>query len=131
MNRRGFLRGMLALGAAPAIVRADSLMKLVPRDLPVVLEMGHIETFRFVETPIVTTAATGILTSDIVERTVRMMRENHVQAGPNGKYVMFVASHMAREAREVLAPEVDIAVSTCAFGDQVRTGLGVLKVSRR
>lgn len=30
MNRRGFLSGMLALGAAPAIVRADSLMKLIP-----------------------------------------------------------------------------------------------------
>lgn len=28
MNRRGFLGSILALGAAPAIVRADSLMKL-------------------------------------------------------------------------------------------------------
>ena len=34
MNRRGFLGGILALGAAPAIVRADALMKVVPRDLP-------------------------------------------------------------------------------------------------
>lgn len=30
MNRRGFLGSMLALGAAPAIVRADALMQLVP-----------------------------------------------------------------------------------------------------
>lgn len=33
MNRRGFLTSCLALGAAPAIVRADSLMRIVPRDL--------------------------------------------------------------------------------------------------
>ena len=32
MNRRGFLSSILALGAAPAIVRADSLMRIVPRE---------------------------------------------------------------------------------------------------
>lgn len=32
MNRRGFLGSILALGAAPAIVRADSLMRVVPRE---------------------------------------------------------------------------------------------------
>ncbi len=32
MNRRGFIGSILALGVAPAIVRADSLMRLVPRD---------------------------------------------------------------------------------------------------
>lgn len=32
MNRRGFMGTMLALGAAPAIVRADSLMRIVPRE---------------------------------------------------------------------------------------------------
>lgn len=31
MNRRGFLAGILAAAAAPAIVRADALMKIVPR----------------------------------------------------------------------------------------------------
>lgn len=37
MNRRGFLMGaggILALAAAPAIVRADSLMRIIPRDAP-------------------------------------------------------------------------------------------------
>lgn len=33
MDRRGFLGSILALGAAPAIVRADSLMRIVPRGL--------------------------------------------------------------------------------------------------
>lgn len=32
-TRRSFLGAILALGAAPAIVRADSLMRVVPRDL--------------------------------------------------------------------------------------------------
>jgi len=32
VNRRGFLGSILALGAAPAIVRADSLMRIIPRD---------------------------------------------------------------------------------------------------
>ena len=31
MNRRGFLQGVLALGSAPALVRVDSLMRIVTR----------------------------------------------------------------------------------------------------
>lgn len=37
MNRRGFLTGILAACAAPAIVRADSLMRIVPLDTTIVL----------------------------------------------------------------------------------------------
>lgn len=33
MNRRGFLQSCIALAVAPAIVRADSLMRVVPRGL--------------------------------------------------------------------------------------------------
>ena len=33
MNRRSFLSTILAAACAPAIVRADSLMRIVPRDL--------------------------------------------------------------------------------------------------
>lgn len=36
MNRRGFLQSCLALAAAPAIVRADSLMRIVPRDAGII-----------------------------------------------------------------------------------------------
>jgi hypothetical protein len=32
VNRRGFLGSILAAAVAPAIVRADSLMRIVPRD---------------------------------------------------------------------------------------------------
>ena len=37
MNRRGFMGSILALGYAPAIVRADSLMRIVPRKALVML----------------------------------------------------------------------------------------------
>ena len=45
MNRRSFLSGILALSAAPAIVRADSLMRIVPRDVLVF----HADSFSFVQ----------------------------------------------------------------------------------
>ena len=32
MNRRGFIGAILAASAAPAIVRADALMRIVPRE---------------------------------------------------------------------------------------------------
>lgn len=37
MNRRGFLQTCLALAAAPAIVRADSLMRIVARDTKIIM----------------------------------------------------------------------------------------------
>jgi hypothetical protein len=42
VNRRGFLGSILALAAAPAIVRADSLMRIVPTDT-LVFESASIE----------------------------------------------------------------------------------------
>lgn len=33
LSRRGFLASCIALSAAPAIVRADSLMRIVPRKM--------------------------------------------------------------------------------------------------
>ena len=41
MNRRGFLAGMLALGVAPAIVRAESLMRIVVPSIEDVVRYGH------------------------------------------------------------------------------------------
>lgn len=41
-TRRGFLGSILALGVAPAIVRADSLMRIVPRDTVV---LPDVESF--------------------------------------------------------------------------------------
>ena len=38
MNRRGFLGSIIAAAAAPAIVRVDSLMRIVPRETGVLVE---------------------------------------------------------------------------------------------
>ena len=42
LTRRGFLLSCLALGAAPAIVRADSLMRVVAKDVGVLRADVHI-----------------------------------------------------------------------------------------
>ena len=39
MDRRSFLSSILALAAAPAIVRADSLMRIVPVEAEVLVPM--------------------------------------------------------------------------------------------
>ena len=56
MNRRGFLTGILALGAAPAIVRADSLMRIVPRDALIINMLPpavyHPDSFGFIQAEI-------------------------------------------------------------------------------
>lgn len=42
MSRRSFMGSMLALAAAPAIVRADSLMRVIPINTTILTE-AHIE----------------------------------------------------------------------------------------
>jgi len=50
VNRRGFLRGMLALGVAPAVVKSGVLMKVKPLLLPGEdFEVGHYYGFRYIE----------------------------------------------------------------------------------
>jgi hypothetical protein len=49
MNRRSFIGSILALASAPAIVRADSLMRIVPREtviLPYLLYPVHCDEWR-------------------------------------------------------------------------------------
>jgi hypothetical protein len=40
MNRRSFLQSCIALAVAPAIVRADSLMRVINRDTLILTELG-------------------------------------------------------------------------------------------
>ena len=47
MNRRDFLSAMLAACAAPAIVRADSLMRIVPRETTVVTPFEAVAVARY------------------------------------------------------------------------------------
>jgi hypothetical protein len=61
MNRRGFLGGILALGAAPAIVRADSLMRVIPLD-------AGVQTFAWDDGA---AEWSGLTVSEIITRTLR------------------------------------------------------------
>lgn len=61
MNRRGFIGSILAFGTAPAIVRADALMRIVPRDMALAhLEGQHVEII-------------APMTAEEVERRMREM----------------------------------------------------------
>ena len=55
MNRRGFIGSILALGASPAIVRADALMRIVPLDVVVVSEGWSAEGIQFYESDLTLT----------------------------------------------------------------------------
>lgn len=45
MNRRGFLGAILAAAVAPAIVRADALMRVIPTDMAFDAELGLGDVF--------------------------------------------------------------------------------------
>lgn len=49
VSRRGFLGSILALAAAPAIVRADSLMRIVPRETTILANelVSYSEVWQF------------------------------------------------------------------------------------
>lgn len=57
MNRRGFLKACLAACAAPAIVRADSLMRVVPNDTLIITNEG----MAYASDPVVT-----LIDSDLI-----------------------------------------------------------------
>lgn len=65
MNRRGFLASCLALCAAPAIVRADSLMRVIPRETGVISDVAY-EWTQYAGPPVIVTF------SDIVSETLRL-----------------------------------------------------------
>lgn len=46
MNRRGFLSSILTLAAAPAIVRADSLMRIIPVETEILSGITFYESSR-------------------------------------------------------------------------------------
>lgn len=66
MDRRGFLAGMLAACAAPAIVRADSLMRIVPRELELLVPNVIVGTGNYLLTPeMITKEALAILSKNL------------------------------------------------------------------
>ena len=61
MNRRGFLQSILALSAAPAIVRADALMRVIQWD-----------------TEILTVGGTGIYSVSLIAKETLPLLENNL-----------------------------------------------------
>lgn len=97
MNRRGFLGAILAAAVAPAIVRADALMRIVPRDAAVLPapgglmvpeklsgiftgEIGSYEGVVIHETPLLTRANIAAI--------IKVMKEREIKPGSDGAYWM-------------------------------------------
>lgn len=72
MNRRGFLQSCLALAAAPAIVRADSLMRVIPRDTGA-LEYAEYQWVQVSSRPIIVSVPDNL--AEIVSETLRKHRD--------------------------------------------------------
>ncbi len=90
MNRRGFLTGILALGMAPAIVRADSLMRIIPREAVLLTgKIGYFECTTF-------TYSRNEL-GEIIEHT----RRAHLPSDA-GNYYAIMHPDSAALARELL-----------------------------
>lgn len=99
IQRRSFLAGILAAGVAPAFVRAGVLMPVKEIWVPPVevivltdigletklfpMEIGRIETFRFIESP-------------NYHRVMRPLGKSKPKA-PDGEYFAFLHSDRARE----------------------------------
>lgn len=86
--RRGFLAALLALGAAPAIVRASSLMPIkAPKVWVPEMEIGVYEGFRFIESPVLALT---------IARIRQMAAEARVASGVyeriSGDYIAFAHS---------------------------------------
>lgn len=104
MNRRGFLGAMLAAAVAPAIVRADSLMRIIPRDTTVHYwdvtcepsreitlagdlyggEIGSWEGMTIHESPLLTRANVAAL--------IKVMKEREIKPAASGAYWLRVTS---------------------------------------
>lgn len=89
ITRRSFLAGILALGVAPAVVKASSIMRVrpivLPGDAEYELFAGEIrrnESFRFIEfNPSV---------HEAMNQMIDNMKLQHIKPNKNGKYIAFV-----------------------------------------
>lgn len=84
IGRRSFLAGILAAGAAPAIAKAESLMKIVvPRQTLYTGEIGVIDAgFRFVVVPQLRRAAPVLVAPLIHGSPLATLRFRRHSGGP-------------------------------------------------
>ncbi len=97
MNRRSFLGSILLAGAAPAIVRADSLMRVIPRELGIVTPEYDIGIGAY-DVEVVTGEAYGnrLLTiSQIANQALEILNEQlHFAGKINAQYELFSADRI-------------------------------------
>ena len=117
MNRRSFLTAILALAAAPAVVKASNIMRVWPvftggeygwqpfdgsiSDALFTGEIGRYEGVSFRtnalgEGTVLTEENTGILTISAVNQIIDVMKIRHIPPDRNGNYV-FLAHPKAIE----------------------------------
>jgi len=109
VDRRGFLASILALGMAPAVVKASSIMRVRPSPILFTGEIGVFEGLTFYE---------QIVTIDQMRGMVDEMRLRHIPPDASGSY--WVAMHPAHEDRWLR--EIAGAAKRSSFIDRVTAG---------
>ena len=101
ITRRSFLAGILALGVAPAVVKASSIMRVRPIVLPGDAEfelfrgeIGRYESVRFIES-----------TPDI-HAMVAAMKRQHIPPGPDGNYIAIVHPSYMKDIQRLKAKKM-------------------------
>lgn len=105
IGRRGFLAGLLAAGAAPAIVKAESLMKLAPLERTIRFrrwapsqsglmtlldaELGYIDSFRIVKSP--------LYAGSFSERALRRMEHDLLYRSHQAQWTRIIERDLAKE----------------------------------
>ena len=111
MNRRSFLTAILALAAAPAVVKASNIMRVRPvftggeygwrpfdgsiSDALFTGEIGRYEGVSYHTNgldggTILTEENTGILTVSAMSKVIDVMKIRHIPPDRNGNYTFFV-----------------------------------------
>lgn len=136
MNRRGFLGAILASAVAPAIVRADALMRIVPRETTVyswdvysdgpsevtfsgdlmACEIGRYEGITIIESPLLTRANIAAL--------IKVMKDREIKPDVTGSYWLRLPAD-ADQRRMTSASHSAPRHAATTPTTEITTGIGV------
>jgi hypothetical protein len=109
MNRRGLLRGILAAGMAPMVVKAGVLMPVKKILTPI--EFGHIENFRYYESSMLGTTYVQVTKRAIARAQEEMLRHAQPLTGwwsRDGNIVTVGDSFVLRDRFDAVRGAADI-----------------------